>query len=144
MKRFLALLLVCFLCASIFSTPAYAINSFSSTSRENIVSAPPVVPLELTELWKRSGVFFIDSYSITVTPDKGTNLKILINANATIKIEVTKKGWLWPSKTVTYQGNSGTQTFDLINNCNGNSYTIKLTNNTGVTFTAVVTQTEYI
>ena len=49
----------------------------------------------------------------------------------------TNGGW-WPSSTVQYQAGSGSQTFILIENCNGQPYTITLRNNTGVTFAAVV------
>ena len=55
-----------------------------------------------------------------------------------IQIMTTKNGDWWPSSTVQYQAGSGSQTFILIENCNGQPYTITLRNNTGVTFAAVV------
>lgn len=55
-----------------------------------------------------------------------------------IQIMTTTNGGWWPSSTVQYQAGSGSQTFILIENCNGQPYTITLRNNTGVTFAAVV------
>lgn len=103
-----------------------------------------VMPRDVSVLWDTDGTWFIDSYSVRVNPAKGTNLKIIISCTDVCKIEVTKNGGWWPLKTVTYAAGSGTKTIDLINNCNGEPYTIKFTNNTGVTIVARIVQTEYI
>lgn len=103
-----------------------------------------VMPRDVSVLWDTDGTWFIDSYSVRVNPAKGTNLKIIISCTDVCKIEVTKNVRWWPLKTVTYAAGSGTKTIDLINNCNGEPYTIKFTNNTGVTIVARIVQTEYI
>lgn len=146
MKKIFALCLSLCLSLSIFSVPAYARESVPEETISTVITdgIESVMPRTVTSLWSTNGTWFIDSYSVRVTPAKGNNLKIIINATDVCKIEVTKNGGWWPSKTVTYQAGSGTQTIDLINNCNGEPYTIKFTNNTGVKIVANVVQTEYI
>lgn len=148
MKRFFALCLSLCLSLSLCSVPTYACETTPTEETETVVlevgDSDVAVPQEVSTLWSTDGTWFIDSYSVRVTPAKGTNLKIIINATDVCKIEVTKNGGWWPSKTVTYAAGSGTQTIDLINNCNGEPYTIKFTNNTGVTIVARVVSTEYI
>lgn len=145
MKKLFALCLSLCLSLSIFSIPSHAYEGTGKTEATAITleNSDEIMPRELTVLWSTEGTWFIDSYSIKVTPAKGTNLKIIINATDVCKIEVTKNGGWWPSNTVTYQAVSESQTIDLINNCNGKPYTIKFTNNTGVKIVCFVVQTEY-
>lgn len=148
MKKFFALCLSLCLSLSMCSVPSYACKVVSAEEAEVVTSAAVglevVEPRDVSVLWSTDGTWFIDSYTVKVTPAKGTNLKIVFAATDTCKIEVTKNGGWWPSKTVTYQAGSGSQTIDLINNCNGEPYTIKFTNNTGVTIVAHVVSTEYV
>lgn len=146
MKKFFAMLLTfclsfCMLSATVQASDDVTLLNSHFSVVENSIGVAPRAVTYLKQIYSQ---WFIDYYSVQVTPAKGTNLKIIINATDNCKIEVTKNGGWWPSKTVTYEYGSGTQTIDLINNCNGEPYTIKFTNNTGVTFTAFIVQTEYI
>lgn len=149
MKKFLALCLAFCLSLNVCSVPSHACEVSTTEEAEDITveateSTDEIMPRDMTVLWSSNGTWFIDSYSVKVTPAKGTNLKIVIAATDVCKIEVTKNGGWWPSKAVTYPGDSGSQTIDLINNCNGEPYTIKFTNNSGVTIVARIVQTEYV
>ncbi len=149
MKKFLALCLALCLSLNVCSVPTHACEVSATEEAKDVTieateSTDEIMPRDVTVLWSTNGTWFIDSYSVKVTPAKGTNLKIVIGATDVCKIEVTKNGGWWPSKTVTYQGTGSTQTIDLINNCNGEPYTVKFTNNTGVTIVVRLVQTEYI
>ena len=146
MRKFFALVLSLCLSLSILSVPVFAceIPANEKTTATSLCQDNKITPRDVNVLWSTDGTWFIDSYPVRVTPTKGTNLKIIIRATDVCKIEVIKSGSLIPSKTITYQAGSGTKTIDLVNNCNGNSYIIRFTNNSGVTIIARVVQTEYI
>lgn len=146
MKNFLALCLSCCLSLCIFSVPVFAMETVNLNTELSITETSvnsTITPREVELLWSADGTWFIDSYTISVTPEKGKNLKIIFAATDVCKIDVTKNGGWWPSTTINYDPNSGTQTIDLIENCNGEPYTIKFTNNTGVTIIARVVQSDY-
>lgn len=147
MKKFFALCLCFCLSLSVISFPTYACEVVAAEDTSvtmSVVDDNEIMPRVVTELWKTDGVYLVDSMSVRVTPQKGCNLKLVINASDVCKIEVTKNGGWWPSNTVTYQAGSGTVNIDLINNCNGEPYTVKFTNNSGVFIVARLVQTEYI
>ncbi len=92
-----------------------------------------------------------NSKSWGVTPDKGHKLWIRINNNyqfsGPLKIEIIKKGSLLPSKTIHVSVGVANAQYELISNCNGEKYTIKVTNLTADTmarFYMVLYQTQYI
>lgn len=93
---------------------------------------------------------FSNSRSWSVTPSKGHKLWMRINNNyqfsGPLQIEVTKNGGWWPSKTIQVPVGAANAQYELISNCNGEQYTIKVTNLTADTmarFYMVLYQTQY-
>ncbi len=168
MKKLLALLLSGCLSLGIFTAPAYAselpneeqsaapvmeVTAVGQNGQEQ--STTPVVevtavglngeevsPRYVKELWNSGALFFITSYKVRVQPQKGMKLMLSFGATDTVKISATKNGGWWPSKSVTYQKGSGTQTYDLIDNCNGEPYTLEFKNGTGCTMAAIAFETD--
>lgn len=104
-----------------------------STDTTTIVSADlEIQPRDVFTLKEIHGLAIYPNSpeEFTVTPKKGSNLKFVgytYGESCGVKIEVTKNGGWWPSKTVTVYSGASQSIYDLINNCNGEPYTIKLT-----------------
>lgn len=65
-----------------------------------------------------------------ICPAKGAVLKLQINNNvnldtSAVTVKVTKNGGWWPSKTITVPRGQGTTMYTLIENCNGEVYTVE-------------------
>lgn len=121
------------------STTSFATEVSSHSTNEDAVAMATmpndtVMPLNVTTLKECTGLVTQDGeVKFQVTPAKGTNLKLVGGCTSSyqgapmsaIKVTVTKNGGWWPSKTLNLAaGESGT--YNLITNCNGEPYTIKV------------------
>lgn len=102
-----------------------------------------VSPRTVEWLLEKHDLVFQGRCGFQVTPTEGRNLKLsLNNKGGAVKVEVWKNGGWWSSNTFVVSG-TGTNTYDLKDNCNGEPYTIYFDSNSGwISF--VITQTEYI
>lgn len=78
--------------------------------------------------------------TITVTPKAHSNLKFVGNVHpygGICKIEVTKNGGWWPSKTILVKPGDERHIYDLINDGNGESYTVKISQYGDITPTSL-------
>ena len=102
-----------------------------------------IMPRDVETLYTLNGLTFQGPVSIKVYPTKGRNLKLILNNQGQpVKVSVTKNGGWWPSKSFTVN-TVGSATYDLINNCNGEPYTITFESNGGLIYGSVV-QTQYL
>lgn len=138
-KRITSLVLTLLMIQGISTTSFATEISFHSANEEVAAMATmpnaTVMPLNVTTLKECTGFVTQDgAVEFQVTPAKGTNLKLVGGCTSSyqgapmssIKVAVTKKGGWWPSKTLNIAaGESGT--YNLITNCNGEPYTIKVT-----------------
>ena len=69
----------------------------------------------------------------SATPPKGTTLKVVCACSSLypggVTIEVTKNGGWWPSTKIEVPNDSTTRIYTLIENCNGEEYSIKVYTN---------------
>lgn len=137
MKKIIALALsVCMLfsltCVSAFATPAG--EKHAETIQEvKQARAGNLLTIEPTLL---SG-----SESYTVTPAKGEKLMIgvsVISGSYPLNIKVYKNGGWWASENVDVPVDKNTYIYPLIDNCNGEPYTIVFSSKVECTFTAIV------
>lgn len=153
LKHTFAMLLVAMLCMMGVSTTAFAAEptitdeSVSQTvevkATDDSGAGVGITPRDVETLYTLNGLTFQGPVSIKVYPTKGRNLKLIMNNQGQpVKVSVTKNGGWWPSKSFTVN-TVGTATYDLINKCNGEPYTITFDSNGGLIYGSVV-QTQYI
>lgn len=112
-----------------------------------------VAPQDVSNLYSFQGKVPMDvGRYFKVTPAKGTNLKIIAGCVSSyggvsmspLKVTVTKNGGWWPSKTLTIPADGSTNTYTLIENCNGEPYTINMTTTGDCSYVVLqVVSTEY-
>lgn len=152
LKRTFAMLLAVMMCFATSATafaaePTATDKSVAQTvetkATDDLNTDVEITPRDVETLYTLNGLVFQGPVSIKVYPTKGRNLKLILNNQGEpVKVSVTKNGGWWPSKSFTIN-TVGTATYDLINNCNGEPYTITFNSNGGLIYGSVV-QTQYI
>lgn len=119
-------------------------EDISTLDTDNDTSESGISPQDVTNL-RYISVELVNGASkeYTVTPAYGKNLRITVAVDKNpISIKVTKNGGWWPSKSGTLE--VGTHTYNLIENCNGQPYTLKFEANNGDAYlVATVLATDY-
>lgn len=104
-----------------------------------------VMPMNTQKLTPIDGDVLTD-LTYEVTPTKGSNLKVIIQATDNCLIQVYKGTGpiesFFPIKQVKYTKGSGTVTFDLVNNCYGGVYQVNFNSVTGVRIFGYLIQTD--
>lgn len=119
--------------ALIMSPCTQSIAAETSADSTTVVSADSEIqPRAVITLLELNGLDVYSGHTETyvVTPKKGSNLKFIGVVQGTqsgIIIKVTKNGGWWASKTLQVNAGTDAATYDLINNCNGEPYTITIT-----------------
>lgn len=141
MKRFFKFMLSLCLCFSLFVIPVFANNTLdcsvpSETNQEEIQ------PRTYTELLRVGPTELDGTLYYTITPTKGTNLKITGWSMSTPTfVFIRRNGKVL--NTVELPGDSKTYQLDFYNNCDGGSYSIGVTHYSFSTFCFAIGQTEY-
>lgn len=127
-------------CSSAIATEPQNVSPEATVSAITFAGNAEIMPASVVELARDEGMVTMDApLVIRVTPAKGTNLRITIGCLSSyygapmsnLKISTTKQGGWWPSNTTTITANGQTSTYTLIQNCNGETYTIKMEPNGG-------------
>lgn len=144
-RRITSLALVLLLCMSL-AVPAFAVESAPEVQGEVHAAAMPIPdarPMDVKTL-RELNEDFVDGFSVKVTPAKGTNLKFIGTVHdSDVKLEVYKNGGWWPSTTITLKQDAAVATYSLINNCNGEEYTLVFTAQVGTVLGGLY-QTDYV
>lgn len=129
-KRFISMIMALAMVMSPYVQASAAEVSADSSTEVSVDAG--IEPQDVNYLRELRGMQIYNGHpeTIEVTPASGTNLKFVGHVDGTqsgVKMEVTKNGGWWPSKTVTVYAGANQGVYDLINNCNGEKYTIKMT-----------------
>lgn len=148
----LALVLSFSLTATALATETPAVPVGESTQQVNQETAVPtsgeetgISPHDVDVLFGPKEILLGGIVKIPVTPTKGRNLKITIANVDKVTVIVTKSLTSPPIKTFDVPGDYVTDTFDLVNNCDGGQYYVLLKPSAiGMTVMVGLTQTQYI
>ena len=144
-KRIMSLVLALLLCMSL-AVPAFAVEEDFEVQGEanaKALPAPDARPMDVKTL-RELNVNFLESYTVKVTPAKGTNLKFIGTVHDDdVTLKVYKNGGWWASTTITLQQDAPVATYNLINGCNGEEYTLIFTAG-GATVLGGIYQTDYV
>ena len=136
-SRFLAMLLAIVMCFSMSSVAFAAETMVEGTGQENIMEDEAAVQPRSQILVDYGGNSLRGTNNEYPCPPKGAKLRLVINNairpndTSAIKVEVTKNGGWWPSKTITIPKAQGAANYTLIESCNGETYTVKFTADNG-------------
>lgn len=144
-SRFWAMLMTIVMCFSL------SISAFAAD-----IPSTDKVPADYSSAQVYSGQVTVDhsknpvrgSATYRICPAKGATLKLQINNNvnldtSAITVKVTKNGGWWPSKTITVPRGQETTLYTLIDNCNGEVYTVEFVADPGY-FVGILYASAYI
>ena len=145
-KRITSLVLALLLCMSL-AVPVFAVEAVPKVQGKAKVVAMPVPdarPMDVKTL-RELNANFVESYTVKVTPAKGTNLKFIGTAHFNdVTLKVYKNGGWWASTTITLNQDATVATYNLITNCNGEEYTLIFTTIGTATVLGGLYQTDYV
>lgn len=144
-SRLWTMLMAVAMCLSL-SVPAFA-SEIPSTEKVSVISSDAQVYSDKNVTINHRDVPVRGSATERITPSQGQVLKLQINNNVNpdtseITVKVTKNGGWWPSKTITVPRGQGTTVYTLIDNCNGEVYTVEFEADPGY-FVGVLYATTY-